>query len=144
MNLRELANRTKSIDVDQEIITAIKEHETDIVDANTEQLMHGFDSENQRLEHYQSSDYAKYKSLLNSAPGLGNPDLHLTGAFHSGFYLPEITKEGFRIDSKDSKRNKLVQMYDINIFGLNAKNKSEIGYSMIIMILKNWKNKLFG
>ena len=143
MNLRELANRANNFDVNKEIISSIKEHQAEIVDANVEQLMKGFDSEGKRLEKYSSPEYARMKNQMNPAPGIGNPDLRLEGQFHEAFFVAEINKDFFKISSKDWKREKLIRWYGIDIFGLNESNKIEIGNSIIWMSLAKFKQVLF-
>ena len=90
-----------------------------ILDLNTDQLMHGYDSEGQPLEPYKSAMYAEFKLTLNPR---GVVDLKLTGDFHNSFYIS--SKEfPLTIDAKDSKRNKLVTRYGIQIFNLTEESK---------------------
>jgi hypothetical protein len=106
-------------DQDKELERTIKINSKVILDLNKQQLFEGVDSTGKSLGQYKSKWYAKLKRMLNPN---GVVDLYLTGKFYAGFYLKKI---GFpiQIDSKDKKRNKLVDDYGGKIFGLNKESK---------------------
>jgi hypothetical protein len=54
------------------------------VEAQKDQLLQGSNSAGESFRRYRNPDYAKMKNLMNPLPGLGNPDLKLTGQFQRG------------------------------------------------------------
>lgn len=111
---------------------AVKENEHVIIDMNTENLMKGKDANDEKITpQYYSDEYAEMKQGMNPRPGLGTPDLFLTGVFQEGFFVKRV-KMGWEIDSKDEKRDKLVTKYTDIIFGNTDKDEKEINEEYIL------------
>ena len=69
-------------------------HVEEIAAMNRQQLMEGVGSDGQPLNpSYAWNDYAQMKQQMNPLPGLGNPDLKLTGAFHASIKYEVKDKE---------------------------------------------------
>ncbi len=111
---------------------AVEENEHVIIDMNTETLMHGRDSNAEKIKPgYYSDQYATEKQSMNPRPGLGTPDLFLEGNFQEGFFVKKA-KGGWEIDSKDAKRDKLVTKYTDGIFGNTENDEKEINEDYIL------------
>ena len=108
------------LDIENESIAAIGVTSEKILDLNRDQLYHGFDSEKTRLKKYRDPDYAEMKRGMNPNPGLGNPDLILTGAFVSSFQV-DADSSGLEIKADDP--NDLTGKYGDQIFGLDDENQ---------------------
>jgi hypothetical protein len=128
--LRDLKKKLEGVTIEgqeTELLKIVSSLEDTIVDMNTDQLMQGLNSKGESLGEYASAGYAEMKKTLNPA---GVVDLKLEGDFHSGFFI-EAIKFPVRIDSKDSKTNKLVFHYGENIFGLVEQNKNILSHDYI-------------
>jgi hypothetical protein len=79
------------------------------------------------------------KNSMNPLPGLGVPDLKLTGAFYRGFQT-KVTPEAFSTSSTDEKNDALTAKYDP--FGLDQESKSEYIEKLRPVFVKNVKGKL--
>lgn len=114
-----MLNSLQSIDINNIVEESIEETTDDLISENKKQLLAGFDSQGNRLQRYQSNKYARVKNEYNPLPGLGNPDLNLTGSFFSGF---EANVSGNTITelSTDSKSPELEQKYGSQIFGVGG------------------------
>ena len=111
-------NKIDEAFIEQGILDIIIKHGNLLIDLNQGQLQQGVNSKGRQLKGYQSNAYAKFKNQLNSLPGLGTPDLKLTGAFYSGWYIQE---DSFPItmNSSDVKTQELIEKYGKEIFGLD-------------------------
>lgn len=118
MDLIDFNKSLRSINVDQLLSRAVLDNKEEIVDSNTAQLSKGRDSLGNFLDKYASDDYAQFKKAIGSEAPFGIPNLKLEGDFYSGFVLSADGKD-FRLDSTDEKRDKLVNLYGTEIFGLS-------------------------
>lgn len=127
--------------VDTYFNRAIVENREEILDLNVAQLKQGKDSLGRFLEDYASEEYAQFKQAMGSQAPFGVADLILEGDFTEGFTLK---KEGqvFRFDSTDEKRDKLVQMYGEEIFGLSLESQVNITPYLAESFLKYFRNGL--
>lgn len=116
----------------------VREHENVLVDMNTEQIKQGRDSTGSSISpDYYSEDYAQMKNQMNPRPGFGVPDLFLEGDFQEGFFV-EDAPEGWKVDSKDEKRNKLASKYGEEIFGNTPEDEEEFNEEYILPELAEW------
>lgn len=92
---------------------------------------------------YSSSVYSIFKKKLNPRAG-GHVDLIKTGAFIDSFKLNKPKGNSYLFGATDSKRNKLVSRYGIDIMGLNQnvfdKFQKEIIAPRFIMKIKERLN----
>jgi hypothetical protein len=96
-------------------VAAVKE---DYVSAQKSQLTEGLTSSGGTFRKYQSNAYARKKNAINPLPGLGNPDLKLTGAFYGGI-VATVESGKLKIKSNDSKALDLEAKYGKQkIYGL--------------------------
>lgn len=123
MTLLETINVLQSINMATIVSDSIEETTDDFIAENKKQLLAGYDSNGDRLLKYQSNKYARVKNEYNPLPGLGNPDLNLTGAFQARI---EATLSGTTITelSTDSKGPELEQKYGPQIFGVGGEYKN--------------------
>lgn len=88
---------------------------------NRDQLAEGYDANGEIIgdEHpYRNKDYAFLKNSLNPSPGLGNPDLNLTGDHYREMYA-KVEGKSYEMGSHDEKSAQLQKKYG-DIYGLNA------------------------
>lgn len=124
--IRELFEAVQSIDLDTEIPRIIESQASDIIALNLgpDQLLGGLTAQGEEISPgYFFQEYSFQKQAQNPLPGLGVPDLKLTGAFYGGFRLI-VSKDEYELDSTDEKAFALRYKYGDFIFGLSDKNKS--------------------
>lgn len=134
-----MIKRLSSLDVKNESFIAVSETKETITDIQKEQMYHGLNAEGKRIGRYRTMKYALAKNSMNPLPGLGIPDLKLTGAFYAGFKT-EVDPEVFRTFSTDIKNEALTEKYDP--FGLDQESKAEYGGKLKPVLVKNVKEKL--
>ena len=118
MTISEYANKALMIDLSATFKNVIERSEGTITDLNREQLYkRGEDSEGNKLLSYSGTLYALEKNAMNASPGMFNPDLYYSGAFHRSFFV-DATEEGFSIWATDEKTDDLVEKYGSAIMGL--------------------------
>lgn len=85
-------------------------------------------------------DYTKFTKQIKKSKGdpYDRVTLKDTGDFHKRFYI-ELDQDGFRIDSADAKRDKLVKKYGVNIFGLTPDNKRILANVLRIDLIRRIK-----
>lgn len=125
--------------LEQEAYRILADVQDIITNLNTEgQLKLGIDSKGQKLKpKYSRVRYARAKNSVNPLPGLGTPDLKLTGSFYSNFYLTAKNKE-FELFSSDDKADKLQAKYGKDIFGLTVENNKIVNYEILLPRLLEW------
>lgn len=95
----------------------------ELADFNRDQLNEGFDSQGNRLKKYRNKSYAIKKNSINPLPGLGNPDLRLTGSFHKSIFI-EVVSDRIKFFASDKKAKMLEQRYGLDlIYGHNLKTR---------------------
>jgi hypothetical protein len=107
-------------EIKSEVLRIIKRNRARVIELNQNQLLfEGKDSNGVKLQPYASEWYENYKILLNPA---GVVDLRVTGKFYNNFF---VKADSFPIivDSKDSKRDDLVEKYGESIFGLDEESR---------------------
>ena len=120
----QLRERIRSMDIDVISQNSIEETKDEIVKKQKEQLLQGLNAKGEKIGRYRSNKYARAKNQMNPLPGLGVPDLKLTGAFHAGINVT-INTETFKTESTDSKGPDLEAKYGNEILGLNEESKDE-------------------
>ena len=118
---------------------AIVENQEEILDLNIAQLEKGIDSFGQFLDEYDSASYAQFKKSIGSQAPLGIPNLKLEGDFHSGFIL-KADGNVFIFTSTDEKKDRLVDKYGENIFGLTFESGTEIKPDLVLTFIRLFRN----
>lgn len=122
LTISKLKKRVESMDIRQVITDALEETTGDFEQKNREQMLAGKTKDGKAIApKYRSSKYASAKNAMNPAPGLGTPDLKLTGEFHRLLDV-EVGKVNFDIVSLDDKGPELEDKYPA-IFGLGGEFK---------------------
>jgi hypothetical protein len=114
--------RIEAMNLDVVAHAAFEDSAIALADAGRSQLEHGLNRFAEILQPYKSPWYANIKHAKNPLPGLGVPDLKLTGAFHRGIYA-DVQGDRIVWGSRDEKSERLQKKYDA-IFGLNRDSKS--------------------
>jgi hypothetical protein len=95
----------------------------EILEQNREQMLEGKTSKGKKIKpKYSTKSYANRKKKINPKPGLGTPDLKVSGDFHASI---KLVKKGtdfiFKTDLGYAKKY-VVPKYD-DIFGLEPKRQ---------------------
>lgn len=121
-----MLRRVRTIDVATIGVSIIVDTKPELLQLNKDQLMNeGVDKNSKKLKSYASNSYAVRKNRMNPFPGLGTPDLYLTGGFQNSFTLRINSKSSFDIYSTNGKNNDLTKKYGKDIFGLTTDSKTE-------------------
>lgn len=127
--IRDLRDGIRKVNFNSMVVNAADKTKDKLVQFNREQLLQGRDSRGLLLSpEYASFNYALRKYQQNAAPGFGNPDLYLTGAFQRAFYATVGYTGIYTLDSTDSKTDVLQNGsythpgYGKYIFGVNTQN----------------------
>ena len=118
-----MLRRIEKLNTDEVIEEAFENTAKEFLDTNKEQLNEGFDATGKHLKKYASKKYASMKNSMNPAPGLGNPDLKLTGAFQRGWVL-SVASGQLNQGSMDEKGIRLEEKYG-KIYGLYGPFKQD-------------------
>jgi len=122
MELSEFSKKVLSFNIPlfQEI--AVENKSDVLVKLNLIQLLKGLTSKGKKISpKYKGAKYASKKNGMNSRPGMGTPDLKLSGDFHAGF-IAIVNKDKYFLSSEDSQVQYLPEKY-ADIFGLTSKNE---------------------
>lgn len=124
----DLINNLKEISVKRISIKAIELNKGELVLLNQTQLFGGENNRGESFKKYRWPEYAKQKNEQNPNPGLGYPDLKLTGSFYRSFFA-EVKGDNIIIDARDKKKEWLMEHYSTKskgqlIFGLIPDNKA--------------------
>lgn len=120
MTILEFQKNLKKINLIKAYKECMKELEPEIIDLNLSQLEVGKDSSGSLLPEYANADYAAAKKAQGSKSG-NHYDLKLEGDFWEAFF-GKLEGEDMRIESRDIKRDELVALTSIEIFGLTKEN----------------------
>jgi hypothetical protein len=122
-----LLRNFENLDTDAITEAAVNQTKGELQDKNKAQLMAGFDKTGAKIgdkKPYASSYYAFYKANLNPLPGLGNPDLHLTGDWQDEMSI-EVSGESIIQNSANDKDAELIEKYGPEIYGLGGQFKED-------------------
>lgn len=112
------------MDISEVIQTAVSNTLDDLNEENKKQLFEGYDKTGEKITRkYRNNKYARVKNEMNPLPGLGVPDLKLTGAYYRG-RKATLSGDVITVTSSDEKAEELEAKYpDIN--GLGGQFKKE-------------------
>lgn len=124
LTISSLSEKFKTLNTDKVIDESLNETKDEFKAINKSQLKAGKTNTGENVApKYRRKKYALAKNQMNPLPGLGNPDLFLTGAFYEGIGV-EVGKDVFDIISKDEKGPELENKYK-DIFGLGNNFKKK-------------------
>lgn len=127
----EAYERWSSIDADEILDSAILENESEIIDAQVQQMREGFNSNGEIIGEYQNPEYAKAKKAMGSIAPYGIVDLRLTSSFQNQIKM-QVTNDAIKLDSDDEKDVTLINWYGRKIFGLTPERLGEINQKSIL------------
>ena len=104
--------------LDDFILTAIKNTSNDLEDVQRDQMQVGENAEGNIIGKLRSADYAKRKKAKGGIAKLGLVDLKNTGDFYDAIFA-KVESKFIEISSSDYKTNLLEKKYGDIIFGLN-------------------------
>ena len=134
-----MIKRMNALNVQEVSFNSVVETKEIITEIQREQMFQGLNGQGKKIGRYRNNKYARAKNEMNPLPGLGIPDLKLTGAFYAGFKT-DVTPETFSTSSIDKKNAALTEKYDP--FGLDKESKSEYAGKLRPVFVKNVKEKL--
>lgn len=123
----DLIDTLKNFNLNATITACIEQTKDDYIELNTQQqLFKGLDATgNEMAPLYKSPYYAKKKNQMNPIPGLGVPDLKVTGSFYQKMNI-EVESDSFKISSDVDYAQYLEKNYeDEKIYGLTEENQEE-------------------
>lgn len=124
MTISSLAENFRKLNTDKVIDESFRETTDSFEKLQKDQLKAGKTNKGDTIRpRYRSPKYARVKNEMNPLPGIGVPDLFLTGKFYSGIDA-EPGRDVIDIISKDSKGPELENKYP-NIFGLGTNFKKQ-------------------
>jgi hypothetical protein len=129
------------IDLPFELEEALVDTQSNYVELQKEQMLHGLNAEGASIGTYVNAQYASMKNSLNPIPGFGKVDLKLTGQFYQDIYA-DARSEGIIVDSADQKSESLQQRYGQIIFGLADDRKQEYINELGPVLIQNLIEKL--
>lgn len=121
--MQELINfqkKLQSLDLVKIALEILNNLSPELIDLNHEQLQKGKDSLGIDLPEYANEDYFIAKKAQGKATAGRRYNLNLYGDFYEKFYT-YIEGQYLNIDSRDEKRDKLVALTSIEIFGVENK-----------------------
>lgn len=125
---------------EEAILGILYDHEDQVIDLNTQQLMMGKTSEGGEVTPgYRSKNYADFKLTRNPK---GVVDLKLDGGFHSSFFVKPSSKFPVLLGATDTKTKDLTNKYGEEIFGLNQDSKKTLNEFIKPSIQEWYKNLL--
>jgi hypothetical protein len=119
------------LNVSNVVIGIMEANENVMAELNREQLREGLNSEGGLIgdyKAYRNAVYAFEKYRMNPAPGLGNPDLNLTGDHYNAMYA-KVQGRNYEQGSTDEKSRDLERKYNdgkASIYGLNDESREEL------------------
>jgi len=126
----DMIEQVQNFDVDENIEEVVNEHEDEITIYNKQQLFNkGQGADGSQLKEYASATYAKYKNKKNPNPGLGIPDIKLTGETYDRMFA-KMDKNTLEISSTTDYTPKLEESRP-NIFGLDEQSEDLAGEQVI-------------
>lgn len=120
-----LTDKIELLDAKEIIVKSLEQTKDKMPDIVRSQLHYGEDGTGHQISpKYREEGYAIAKEEMNPVPGLGTPDLFLTGDFTSEI-IEDVDASSFsiNIDSKDYKAAKLELEYGPQIYELNETNQ---------------------
>lgn len=125
MTPKALLNRFKKLDTDSLLTESFSETLPQLVEINKKQLYAGYGNTGKKIsKKYKRAKYARVKHEMNPTPGLGTPDIFVTGEYYSELKGTMIGDDIAELHSTDEKAQFLEQKYD-DILGLGGEYKSE-------------------
>lgn len=142
--IKKIQTQVRRLDLRSQMPVLIEQTANEIEELNKAQLyQRGEDSTGTKLDPYRSTIYGEFKHRMNPSPGLGTPDLFLTGAFYRGFFV-RVTPTTFGVDSRDSKSSDLKRKYGETIFGLTRASKRDYIQIALWQAVKNYVTSTSG
>lgn len=124
LTIPKLLKKFQELNTDKIIDESFRESSDEFEKKNRAQLVTGQDKQGGKITpRYRNNKYARVKNELNPVPGLGVPDLKVTGAFHRGLRA-DLVGDTIKIESSDRKNEWLEPKYS-GIFGLGGQFKTE-------------------
>lgn len=141
---KQALERVQRFDRIAETKKAIEDNSDKYVELIQEQLYtQGEDSTGKKLKPYKNKRYAQKKHGMNPLPGLGNPDLYLTGSTYKGMDV-QTNANGVEVKSTTSYFPKLIKDRGDNAVRLQEKNKFIFRQEVLYPALKLGLSRVTG
>jgi hypothetical protein len=142
--IRGFVERFKSINFKEVTMDSFIETNEVVIEKNLDQLGDGKSKNGTPLKKYASDNYAVFKHRLNPSPGLGNPDLKLTGKYWDGWFIKQTGETQYEMGSTDSKAAYLDAHYNKEQYGLDSDSRANyIKEDYLPILTKNVRKKVY-
>jgi hypothetical protein len=132
------AKKFHTLNIEAELPKIIEQVAPEMIAYNQQQMYRSsIDSLGNPLGMYKSAPYALRKYEQNPLPGLGRPDLNLTGTLYRGMYL-KVTGRSFYLGSYDAKEGKVEKKYGKDIWGLTRESKTKLAKNDVRPLLMGY------
>jgi hypothetical protein len=136
------ATNFAKIDIQAQLPSLIEQVGDEAVAYNQQQLYRSsVDRFGKSLTKYTSLSYALKKYQRNPLPGLGRPDLNLTGTLYRGMYL-KVDRKSFYLGSYDAKESKVERKYGKDIWGLTRESKGRLSRDVRPLLMGYIRNMI--
>lgn len=133
-NLEKLLQGLQAWDGRQEFVQIVDDNREEIIRLEQQQMLSGKKADDSHIGQYKSGKYALMKWQQNPLAGMGNVDLHLTGAFFNDMFV-DVRTLSFVMDSGDSKAGDLIDKYG-DPFGLSLESRVKIATETIMPLYR--------
>jgi len=137
VTIHELHRRVKSLNqsIRHDVEGIVKKTSYEMTTLNQNQLFnYGIGSDGLKLAPYKNKYYAQEKNYMNRRPGLGIPDLRLSGQYYNGMNVI-VENYTYKITSSDSKADKLERMYP-KAMGLTTPSMKSYAHGVFFIELR--------
>lgn len=141
MDIDKLIQNTQALDTTEVVRVAMEQVAPELLEAQRQQMLRGFNSTGGRIGKYRNPRYAQMKFLQNPLAGLGFVDLRLTGVFQGEAFV-EIKTDRTVFGTKDPKVDKILGKYGSATFGLSPTSIEEVQPSVDAAIAAEVKKRI--
>jgi hypothetical protein len=142
--IRDFANRLMKVskqEIEMNLLEVLKDHEPELVDINTAQLLDGMDSEGKMIDP-KYSPFTQEKKRREGKP-TDKVQLLDSGEFQHGFFIL-AEKFPVRFTSTDEKTAKITYRYGNEIFGPTKTNLAKFNQEYLKEAIQKVFRKLCG
>jgi hypothetical protein len=127
--INDVIKNVDRLDLMRVAMDTLVDHAADVLELNTIQIVKGTRKDGSTINPtYRDGHYALMKNEMNSLPGLGIPDLALTGDFLNAMVFEQVGIDEWKDESTDWKNDMLKTKYSgsSDIFGLSSKSREQL------------------
>lgn len=120
----DLLEKWERYDVLSTVRQSIINTKEDLLEVQRLQMLEGKNSDGEEIGEYKSEKYALKKYEINPVPGLGVPDLRLTGEWQGELDV-EVGSDTVTIKAPENEKTpRLIELFGLQILGLNQESSA--------------------